>query len=270
MICGRNPWKKAITSDPCFDAYIRDKNFLRTALPISGAAFLILKRIFTLNPQRRITIPDLRKEILLVDTFYKTEMEQAAALPPINPPRRQVPSSPKPPRSRVFSPFVHKRPVIRDESSSDGDILEVKVQAPTDYRPLVILKPTSRAPEGSPKRKRPVPSDTPSSSETESSGPDIPVTPMDPIEEEASPLGLKSPPPARPARPTASPIQFARQAHPFRRDTKVMSYRSPSSPNLNDALPPRRNGSRFLHSFKTVRLVKATLSKSRGELSGTS
>ncbi|KAJ3824695.1 kinase-like domain-containing protein, partial [Lentinula raphanica] len=70
MIAGRNPWRHAMTTDDCFSAFLYNRDFLRTVLPISDQANSILKRVFHLNPMNRPSIPELRREILAIDSFF--------------------------------------------------------------------------------------------------------------------------------------------------------------------------------------------------------
>ena len=74
MVSGHNPWKRAVMTDDCFRAFIRDPSFLRSMLPISKAANSILQRIFV-APNRRLTLPKLRRMVLEADTFFMTDDE---------------------------------------------------------------------------------------------------------------------------------------------------------------------------------------------------
>ncbi|KAM0754596.1 kinase-like protein [Meredithblackwellia eburnea MCA 4105] len=79
LACGRNPWKQACPSDETFRAYLANPDFLRSILPISAHTNYILKRIFSLNPQARISLSALRDEIESVKTFTMTEDELRGA-----------------------------------------------------------------------------------------------------------------------------------------------------------------------------------------------
>ncbi|KAI0088818.1 kinase-like domain-containing protein, partial [Irpex rosettiformis] len=70
MITGRNPWRLATTNDDNFYHFISDPdNFIRTSLPMSEEAGELIKRIFTFNPYKRISLAKLREAVLAIDTF---------------------------------------------------------------------------------------------------------------------------------------------------------------------------------------------------------
>ncbi|WPH02027.1 Hypothetical protein R9X50_00488200 [Acrodontium crateriforme] len=69
LTCSRNPWKRASMDDSTFRAYMRDRNFLQSILPISDELNYILQRIFEVNPQRRICIEELRDLIMRCPSF---------------------------------------------------------------------------------------------------------------------------------------------------------------------------------------------------------
>jgi serine/threonine protein kinase len=73
IVAGRNAWHSATSNDVCFRAFVTDPNYLFSALRISPETHRILKRTFDLDPASRITIPDLRKAILKVKTFFSDD-----------------------------------------------------------------------------------------------------------------------------------------------------------------------------------------------------
>lgn len=73
LICGRNPWKQACTADETFREYLRRPDFLMDILPISPEANDVLKRIFTVRPEWRISTVDLRKMVDSVRHFTVTD-----------------------------------------------------------------------------------------------------------------------------------------------------------------------------------------------------
>jgi serine/threonine protein kinase len=82
LTCGRNPWKKASPEDSTFRAYLKDPKFLSSILPISGELNMILRRIFECDPQKRITLPELRDMIIHCPRFT---MSSCNTLPPSPP-----------------------------------------------------------------------------------------------------------------------------------------------------------------------------------------
>lgn len=75
LICGRNPWKQATWQDDTFRQYLRDPDLLAKILPISDAVYAILRRIFTLSPETRCSVSDLRRWIRAVPRLQASNEE---------------------------------------------------------------------------------------------------------------------------------------------------------------------------------------------------
>ncbi|KAG0693287.1 serine/threonine protein kinase, negative regulator of sexual conjugation and meiosis [Suillus ampliporus] len=75
MVTGRTPWGTAAPSDPDFRRYLGNVDFLLEVLPISKSFNKILKLIFQVKPSTRMSIPELRDEIVKLDSFYPSEAE---------------------------------------------------------------------------------------------------------------------------------------------------------------------------------------------------
>ncbi|KAI9271761.1 kinase-like domain-containing protein [Phascolomyces articulosus] len=77
MAAGRNPWRQASLNDDTFCAYLADPNFLLKILPISRELNHILKRIFCIDPLRRIGLDELKERIQKCKYFTRTaQVEQ--------------------------------------------------------------------------------------------------------------------------------------------------------------------------------------------------
>ena len=72
LTCGRNPWKSASPKDSTFRAYMEDRHFLKSILPLSDELNDILGMIFELDPARRIKLDELRQRILNCHQFTKS------------------------------------------------------------------------------------------------------------------------------------------------------------------------------------------------------
>jgi len=69
LTCGRNPWKRAHSSDSTFRAFVQKPDFLRTILPISEELDSILRLVFEMDPRKRITIAELKRRISQCPSF---------------------------------------------------------------------------------------------------------------------------------------------------------------------------------------------------------
>lgn len=74
MITGRVPWRNAIPDrDAAFRNYLREgASYLYNILPISREVAKLLSRVLKFDPASRMTIPELRKAIMKVETFRDT------------------------------------------------------------------------------------------------------------------------------------------------------------------------------------------------------
>ncbi|KAG1142813.1 hypothetical protein G6F37_007380 [Rhizopus arrhizus] len=70
---GRNPWHIASLEDKTYCAFLRDPDLLLKMLPISSELNRIIKRIFCLDPLKRITLDELYLRVQHCIHFTRTE-----------------------------------------------------------------------------------------------------------------------------------------------------------------------------------------------------
>ncbi|KAK6070034.1 RAN1-like protein kinase [Seiridium cupressi] len=118
LTCGRNPWKQASFEDSTYRAFTRSPDFLKTILPLSDELNDILGRIFTRNPDQRITLPELRDSILACPRFTMPVVSAAQPLP-------TPPASPEPVEyvyeAAANSDYTLDAPLSPAASDSDGE-----------------------------------------------------------------------------------------------------------------------------------------------------
>ncbi|KAI1496116.1 kinase-like domain-containing protein [Biscogniauxia marginata] len=120
LTCGRNPWRQASFEDSTYRAFTRSQDFLRTILPLSDELNDILGRIFTRNPDQRITLPELRNSIIACSRFT---MPATPAAPQALP---TPPTSPEPLEyvdceDAVIDEMCYEAPLSPSASDSDGE-----------------------------------------------------------------------------------------------------------------------------------------------------
>lgn len=85
LTCGRNPWKQASFQDSTYRAYAHRPDFLKTILPLTDGLNDILGSIFTADPEKRITLPDLRARIMSCPAFTAPAPSYRPITPPLSP-----------------------------------------------------------------------------------------------------------------------------------------------------------------------------------------
>ncbi|KAH9909220.1 Ran1-like protein kinase [Xylariomycetidae sp. FL2044] len=122
LTCGRNPWKQASFEDTTYRAFTRNPDFLRTILPLTDELNSILGRIFTRNPDQRITLPELKKSILACSRFtippMATVMQPLAA--PISPPLTPEPLEYADCEDAILDDLDYDAPLSPAASDLDG------------------------------------------------------------------------------------------------------------------------------------------------------
>jgi len=127
LTCGRNPWKRASPEDSTFRAYLKDQSFLKSILPLSSELDSILRRIFEIDPTKRITLPELRELIIRCPRFT-TRSNALPATPPPEP--FEFEQYQTPPQTPPFTPPMtppseplttqDSQSIISEASLSDG------------------------------------------------------------------------------------------------------------------------------------------------------
>jgi serine/threonine protein kinase len=103
LTCGRNPWKQASVEDSTYKAFTRNRDFLKTILPLSDELNDILGMIFESDPKQRIDVTELKQRIFQCSSF-SAPIQQA--------------SLPTPPQS----PCSFTEDVFEDSLSDDGSV----------------------------------------------------------------------------------------------------------------------------------------------------
>lgn len=123
LACGRNPWKKASFEDSTYRAYMNDRKFLKSILPLSDSLTRILERIFEVNPDERITLIELRREIMSCEKFTCSPTPSVTSI--IIPQQRIAALLPSPPPSPIYcnssSSLSHQGSMISDNSDHSTD-----------------------------------------------------------------------------------------------------------------------------------------------------
>ncbi|KAI8144717.1 kinase-like domain-containing protein [Fennellomyces sp. T-0311] len=145
LATGRNPWRQACLNDETFRAYLADRNYLLKILPISQELNLILKRIFCIDPKRRIGLDELEASIRRCKFFTRTaEVERFE-----NPPQAKLqdifpPSPPTTPRTdRALSSLFFPPSPTTSCSSSVKEPVVIASSSNKHCRPPTPTSPSS-------------------------------------------------------------------------------------------------------------------------------
>jgi serine/threonine protein kinase len=75
LIANVRPWGSASPEDRDYSHYVMDRTILYDVLPVSHSAYLLLRKIFSTQAERRPSLAAIRREVLAMDTFFLNELE---------------------------------------------------------------------------------------------------------------------------------------------------------------------------------------------------
>lgn len=125
MVTRHNPWHLASVKDPLYAEYLRSPSSLGVMLSISPATLTVLKRVF-IPHGLRMTIPELRKRIEAVESFYPENKGKREATPKVHKVAASRASSHRSIRVAVVTPVATRSnsspgKVTSDSSLSSGE-----------------------------------------------------------------------------------------------------------------------------------------------------
>jgi len=77
IIANVRPWTLASPEDRDYNDFLVDRTILYDALLVSDAAYTLLTKMFSSQPERRPSLAAIREEVLAMDTFFLDDAEAA-------------------------------------------------------------------------------------------------------------------------------------------------------------------------------------------------
>ena len=196
MITRHNPWHLASVKDPLYNEYLKSPSSLALMLSISPGTLTILKRVF-IPHGLRVSIPELRRRIEALESFYPECTEKPEATPKVQNVAASRASSQRSVRVAVVTPVATRSNSSPAEVTSDSSRSSVEgylfSTPPTPFPGRLPRKTFAR-----PRQKTPGFTTDASTTDEESSvpitpfsrpvDPSVDVLPMDPLD---SPSAVK-------------------------------------------------------------------------------
>ncbi|KAJ6454939.1 kinase-like domain-containing protein [Mycena vitilis] len=157
MVTSVTPWSAAESHDTRWKSFVADPEFLREILPISRSLNNLLQRCLSLNPADRLTLSQLRDEVLSLPDLFMSDIDLEKA----SPRTRRAAANLDAPARRVaaYSPTDFSglsAPHSGSSSSGSGystlDALEaemnrlINLPAPAGLAPPALVPPPAHVP----------------------------------------------------------------------------------------------------------------------------
>lgn len=144
LTCGRNPWKRASMEDSTFRAYMKDRSFLKSILPLSDELDHILSRVFDCNPSRRMSLAELRQAILFCPSLTASAAPVSSTTYQAQPARFDAVAPSTPPYSPAYNSGDHT--YRQGQAVSDMDIPFHQLPPAVQTHPKLYTPPQSPVP----------------------------------------------------------------------------------------------------------------------------
>lgn len=134
LSCGRNPWKQASEEDSTYRAFKKDRNFLKSILPLSDELNDILGMVFESDPEKRINVGQL-KQLIFQCSSFSAPAQQLPPSPPQSPCSIDDLSSISSNGSVDSSDSYGSQPSLGSSRSSLSDESDFSVDSPMELEP---------------------------------------------------------------------------------------------------------------------------------------
>lgn len=122
LVTGCNPWQAARNDDLCYEEFLTTEAHFYDRDNLSDGVAELLHKIFDLNAHARPTIPEMRRTIMGLRSFWKKPVKTAAPIEAFEAEIEEVPRVKLPKGTEAVDELTH---ALRVANLGDADVEEV-------------------------------------------------------------------------------------------------------------------------------------------------